>query len=116
MNMLEQVVVKGTGVAAKVPGYRVAGKTGTAQKIRDDGRGYSSDVIASFLGFAPVEKPRFVVLALLDAPRKVHWASLTAAPLFSRVTAEALRQAGVQPTEPLGTPAPSPPSNPSHGE
>lgn len=101
MSMLEQVVQKGTGIEAHVPGYRVAGKTGTAQKIRDDGRGYSNDVIASFLGFAPAEKPRFVILTLLDAPRKVHWASLTAAPLFRKVAAEALRQAGVQPTEPL---------------
>lgn len=120
MAMLEQVVKTGTGVEAQVPGYRTAGKTGTAQKIRDDGRGYSADVIASFLGFAPVEKPRFAILTLLDAPRKVHWASLTAAPLFSRVAAEALRQAGVQPTEPLGSPKPTSAAaaapGPKHGE
>ena len=108
MGMLEQVVREGTGVAAQVPGYRTAGKTGTAQKIRDDGRGYSNDVIASFLGFAPAQNPRFVILTLLDAPRKVHWASLTAAPLFSKVAAEALRQAGIQPTEPIGSPKPIP--------
>ncbi|MEB3198737.1 MAG: penicillin-binding protein 2 [Candidatus Sericytochromatia bacterium] len=99
MGMLEQVVLKGTGQEAKVPGYRVAGKTGTAQRVREDGRGYSDDVVASFVGFAPSRNPRFAILTLLDAPRKVHWASMTAAPLFSRVAAEALRQAGVQPSE-----------------
>lgn len=101
MAMLEQVVKKGTGIEAGVPGYGVAaGKTGTAQKIRDDGRGYSNDVIASFLGFAPVEAA-LAVDAAFSAPRKVHWASMTAAPLFRKVAAEALRQAGVEPTEPL---------------
>ena len=117
MSMLEQVVRTGTGVEAKVAGYRVAGKTGTAQRIRDDGRGYSNDVVASFLGFAPSDNPRFVILTLLDSPRKVHWASLTAAPLFSRVAGEALRYAGVEPTEPVtngspraaaATPTPAP--------
>ena len=59
--------------------------------IRDDGRGYSSDVIASFLGFFPANQPRFVMLTLLDSPRKVHWAAATAAPLFGKVAAETLR-------------------------
>lgn len=116
MTMLEQVVSTGTGVAAQVPGHRTAGKTGTAQRIRDDGRGYSHDVVASFLGFAPAANPRYVILTLLDAPSKVHWASLTAAPLFSKVAAEALRQAGVQPTEPIGSPKPKAAIAPSHGE
>jgi cell division protein FtsI (penicillin-binding protein 3) len=87
----------GTGTAARIPGYHVAGKTGTAQKVRPDGRGYGSDVISSFLGFAPVKRPRIVVLASLDSPRKAHYASQTAAPLFREVTASALRILGVEP-------------------
>jgi cell division protein FtsI/penicillin-binding protein 2 len=101
IKMLNQVVESGTGTNAFVAGYKIGGKTGTAQKIRDDGRGYSSAVMSSFLGFVPSNDPRFVMLTLLDAPAKVHWASETAAPLFGRVAAEALRHLGVQPTEPL---------------
>lgn len=104
MQMLEKVVTDGTGTSAGVPGYRIAGKTGTAQKIRDDGLGYSSDVMASFLGFFPSNKPRFVMLTLLDSPRKVHWAAATAAPLFGHVAAESLRYLAITPTEPLNQP------------
>lgn len=100
MKMLEKVVATGTGVEAQVPGYRIAGKTGTAQKVRDDGRGYSPDVVASFLGFFPSNDPHFVMLTLLDRPRKDHWAASTAAPLFGRIAAETVRQLGIRPTEP----------------
>jgi len=96
--MLRSVTEQGgTGTAARIPGYHVAGKTGTAQKVRPDGRGYSSDVISSFVGFAPVVQPRIVVLASLDSPTKAHYASMTAAPLFREVTASALRILGVEP-------------------
>lgn len=96
--ILQSVVEPGgTGTAARIPGYHVAGKTGTAQKVRPDGRGYSSDVISSFVGFAPVQSPRIVVLASLDAPTKAHYASMTAAPLFREVAASALRILGVEP-------------------
>jgi cell division protein FtsI (penicillin-binding protein 3) len=110
MQMLEKVVATGTGVNAGVPGYRIAGKTGTAQKVRDDGRGYSNDVVASFLGFFPAKDPRFVMLTLLDSPHKVHWAAATAAPLFSKVAAETLRHLGIRPTEAIskGKPKPKP--------
>ncbi|MEB3284182.1 MAG: penicillin-binding protein 2 [Candidatus Sericytochromatia bacterium] len=104
LSMMEQVVLKGTGVEAGVSGYRVAGKTGTAQRVRDDGTGYSNDVIASFIGYAPLPNPQFVILTLLDSPRKIHWASQTAAPLFSRVAEEALRQFGTEPTEAMSSP------------
>ncbi|MEB3329028.1 MAG: penicillin-binding protein 2 [Candidatus Sericytochromatia bacterium] len=105
VTMMEQVVERGTGLEARVPGFWVGGKTGTAQRVRDDGFGYSDDVVASFVGLAPSKAPRFAILTLLDAPRKVHWASMTAAPLFARVAEAALRQAGVQPTRPLTPPA-----------
>lgn len=108
MEMMEAVVENGTGKSAGVPGYRLGGKTGTAEKVREDGRGYSHDVIASFLGYVPVNQPRFVVLTLLDAPSKVHWASMTAAPLFSRVSSEMLRHLAIQPTELPASPSPAP--------
>ena len=101
----------GTGIAARIPGYHVAGKTGTAQKVRNDGRGYSSDVISSFVGFAPVEQPRIVVLASLDSPTKAHYASQTAAPLFRDVAGAALRILGVEP-DPDAFNVPEPHSRP----
>jgi stage V sporulation protein D (sporulation-specific penicillin-binding protein) len=101
MAMLERVVQIGTGREAQVPGYRIAGKTGTAQRVREDGRGYSDDVIASFVGFFPVEDPRFVMLTLLDSPRKVHWASSNAAPLFGRIAADTLHHLSIHPTAPV---------------
>lgn len=104
LAMLEQVVETGTGTSAGVPGYRIAGKTGTAQKVKEDGTGYSSDVIASFLGFFPAPNPQFVMLTLLDAPQKIHWASATASPLFGRVAGEVLRHRAIRPTEPKTLP------------
>jgi cell division protein FtsI (penicillin-binding protein 3) len=116
MKMLEKVVATGTGVEAQVPGYRIAGKTGTAQKVADNGRGYSADVEASFLGFFPSNDPRFVMLTLLDSPRKVHWAAATAAPLFGHVAAETLRQLGIRPTEPIQPNKPKPVPKAEHDE
>lgn len=101
LGMLRQVVDSGTGTAARVPGYNVAGKTGTANKSRESGGGYSSDVIASFLGFAPAERPQLVVLALLDSPQNAHYASLTAAPLFQAVVRQTLPYLGVMPYVPI---------------
>lgn len=96
--MLQGVTAEGgTGTAARIPGYHIAGKTGTAQKVRSDGRGYSSDVISSFVGFAPAEHPRVVVLTSLDSPKRAHFASQTAAPLFRDVMAATLRTLGVEP-------------------
>lgn len=96
-EMLKQVVSRGTGTAAQIPGYNVAGKTGTANKAVEGGVGYSRDVISSFIGFVPAEKPRFIMLALLDSPQDVHWASMTAVPLFRAVALDTLRYLGVQP-------------------
>lgn len=101
LGMLRQVVDSGTGTSARVPGYNVAGKTGTANKSREAGGGYTSDVIASFLGFAPAERPQLVVLALLDSPQKSHFASQTAAPLFQAVVRQTLPYLGVMPYVPL---------------
>lgn len=108
LAMLKTVVDSGTGTAARIPGYNVAGKTGTANKARAQGVGYTSDVYASFLGFVPAEKPKLVVLALLDSPQDAHFASLTAAPLFQSVTQETLRYLGIQPYVPITTSSEAP--------
>ncbi len=105
-RMLATVVETGTAVAAKIPGYHVAGKTGTANKANPGGGGYSGDVIASFLGFVPAERPELLVLCVLDSPRKAHYASMTAVPLFQAVTREAVRTLGIPPEELRETPAP----------
>ncbi|MGE5550679.1 MAG: penicillin-binding transpeptidase domain-containing protein [Bacteroidota bacterium] len=88
--LLESVVVNGSGNRANIPGYRVAGKTGTAQK---PGRGgYGSDVVASFLGFAPADQPRLVGLVVLDEPScGVRYGGVIAAPVFARIMSSALR-------------------------
>lgn len=85
-SMLVSVVTNGHGKRAGVPGYYVAGKTGTAQVPRRDGKGYEKDAtIGSFVGFAPLHNPMFVMLTKIDHPRDVVWAESTAAPLFGSI-------------------------------
>lgn len=101
-RMLELAVQpEGTAPRAQVTGYRVAGKTGTARKI--EGRGYASDRhVASFVGFAPASAPRLVVAVMIDEPSGAqHTGGAVAAPVFSTVTADALRALGVPPDAPL---------------
>jgi cell division protein FtsI (penicillin-binding protein 3) len=88
--MMEGVVRDGTGKRAAVPGYRIAGKTGTAQKL--DGGSYSDEAyVASFGGFAPASAPRLALLVVLDTPRGgIHQGGAAAAPVFSRILSEAL--------------------------
>lgn len=82
-GMMVTVVEKGHGKKAGVQHYYVAGKTGTAEVARSDGKGYQSGAtIGSFVGFAPVSDPRFTMLVKIDRPRDVTWAESSAAPLF----------------------------------
>ncbi|WP_349828434.1 peptidoglycan D,D-transpeptidase FtsI family protein [Brevibacterium litoralis] len=94
--MLEGVVAEGTGGPAAVPGYRVAGKTGTSQAPSDSGGydGYTS----SFVGYAPAEDPEVVVSVTLQRPRKGYYGGTSAAPVFSDVTGFTLRHLGVPPS------------------
>ena len=105
--ILEQVVEDGTGRLAKVAGYRVAGKTGTAQMINPKTRSYADGpYMSSFCGFAPVNNPALVGVAMLYDPRGEHYyGGRIAAPLFSAVARNALRILDVPPSRSL-TPAP----------
>ena len=96
-KILERVVTKGTGLEALVPGYRVAGKTGTAQKPIPGGGGYGDEYFASFAGFAPANDPQVVVLVILDDPKPI-WGGVTAAPTFQTITEYALRHLGTSPS------------------
>lgn len=88
----------GTGMNARVPGFPVAGKTGTAQKVNPNGRGYlRGGYISSFAGFLPAQNPRFVIYVAIDHPRKEYYGSAVAAPVFSRVASFAVRKAGLAP-------------------
>jgi len=95
--MLEQVVEKGTGMKARVSGFRVAGKTGTAQKVDPVRGGYGDKRLASFLGFLPADEPRLAILVAIDEPEGDVFGGSVAAPAWSAIAAEALRQIGVAP-------------------
>jgi len=96
--MLEAVVEQGTGSLAAVEGYRVGGKTGTTKKFLSESGEYSDeDVIASFIGMAPIDQPRVVVAVVLDAPQEDASGGSGAAPVFAAVTQAALYQLGVSP-------------------
>lgn len=98
-HLLERVVEAGTGVEARIPGYVIAGKTGTAQRPRTHGRGYGENVVSSFIGIVPANDPQLVILTLLDSPQVDHFASVTAVPLFRRVAEGTLRELGIGPQE-----------------
>ncbi|MCL1824856.1 MAG: penicillin-binding transpeptidase domain-containing protein [Betaproteobacteria bacterium] len=90
----------GTGVRAQITGYRVAGKTGTANKI-ENGR-YVNKYVSSFVGLAPVSNPRLVVAVMIDEPSaNQHFGGTVAAPVFAQVAEGALRALGVAPNAPL---------------
>jgi len=89
-GILTGVVERGTGKNAKIEGYPVAGKTGTAQKVAKDGRYSHSKFISSFVGFAPADDPLISVIVIVDEPRPFYYASLVAAPAFGNVVKESI--------------------------
>lgn len=101
ISMLETVVEKeGTAPRARMDEYRVAGKTGTAQKADPVVRGYSDKRIASFVGMVPAESPRLVVLVVIDEPKTDVYGGLVAAPAFKEIAQSALPYLGVPPSRP----------------
>ena len=95
VRMLESAVAEGTGGNAAVPGYRVAGKTGTAQSFEGGG---VIKIVASFIGIAPADDPRLVVNVALYDPKTSIYGGAVAAPVFSEVTGHALQRLGIPPS------------------
>ncbi len=95
-RILSDVVGEGTGIHAQIPGYEVAGKTGTAQKVLAEG-GYGDDYFASFAGYAPAKRPEVAAIVILDSPTPIY-GGLTAAPTFKIIVQRALRELSVAPS------------------
>jgi len=94
-RMLAGVVEHGTGVAAQLPGYTSAGKTGTAQKVDATGHYSHKDYVASFMGFAPVEKPAVTILVVIDTPVGAIYGAEVAAPAWKSIAEQTLRYLNV---------------------
>jgi len=98
-DMLTVTVEDGTGKLAQVKGYVVAGKTGTAQKVKTDGSGYAEDrYIASFVGMVPADAPRLVILVMVDEPANQHLGAYVAAPAFAQIADFSLKCLGIGPS------------------
>lgn len=97
-EILHRAVENGTGGEAKIPGYTVAGKTGTAKKVRKDGPGYEpGKYVSSFIGFTPVREPTLTILVAIDEPNGAYYGGVVAAPAFTAVGEYALRQLRIAP-------------------
>ena len=102
--MLEQVVEDGgTGTKARIEGVRVAGKTGTSQKVEPGTGRYSPEArVASFVGFLPADAPRLVILVMVDEPQTAKYGGTVAAPIFQAIGAAAMERLGIIPARPAG--------------
>ena len=95
-QIMEGVVTDGTGKAAQIPGYTVAGKTGTAKKLVNGSYRGHSDYNVSFVGFVPAHKPVFAIVVVVDSPHRVSpYGGVVAAPIFQKIAETALRHYGV---------------------
>jgi cell division protein FtsI (penicillin-binding protein 3) len=91
-QILQNVVLRGTGTKAQLDGYSVAGKTGTAQKFNPSIGRYSNKIhTASFVGFVPVENPVLAIVVVIDEPRGEYYGGDVAAPVFKAIASQALR-------------------------
>ena len=98
-QIMTQVVEQGSGYLTKMKGYKIAGKTGTAQVPRADGKGYEDNKnIGSFVGFAPADDPKFVMLVRVDYPKTEGFAEKTAVPAFATVAKELMRYYQIPPS------------------
>jgi len=104
-DLLTGVIANGTAQAAAIPGWRVAGKTGTAQKIDHEKHQYYKDrFISSFVGFVPADAPCYLMLVLVDDPRGEYYGGQVAAPIFRDAMTRILESFPPTPTEPLFAP------------
>src|SRR5262245_32112034 len=104
LRMMEDVVIEGTGQEAKVPGYKVAGKTGTAAKPDPQGGYSTSKYVASFVGIVPATNPRLVVLVTVDEPAASIWGGVVAAPAFQQIAGFDLQYLEIPPDDPASLP------------
>ncbi|MGH7258300.1 MAG: peptidoglycan D,D-transpeptidase FtsI family protein [Nitrospiraceae bacterium] len=101
-GILEGVVTNGTGGKAAIPGYRVAGKTGTAQKVDPRTGAYSSTLlVGSFVGYVPAEDPQLAMIVVIDEPHGEGWGGVVAAPVFRKVGEQVLNYLGIPVDEPV---------------
>ncbi len=108
-GMLQRVVEaeEGTGELARIPGYGVAGKTGTAEKVDPETGLYGGGYFTSFVGFAPAEDPEYLTLVLVDEPQTTYWGEVVAAPAFQKVMSFTLSYMNVPPDRRETKPSPS---------
>ncbi len=104
-TMMEMVVSEGGGKTAAIKGYRIAGKTGTAEKLAAGGGYAAGQYIASFVGFVPADKPRYAMLVMLDTPQGAFYGSQVSAPIFRDTLQQILVAKGIQPTSSEGLPS-----------
>lgn len=97
-SIMQEVVSRGTGKSVQIPGYQLAGKTGTAQKAKENGRGYEAGAyISSFIGFFPVYNPQFVILVSVDSPQKHYYGSVVAGPVFKKIVQDIIHYYNIPP-------------------
>lgn len=99
-EVLEHVVLEGSGKKAQIKGYGVAGKTGTAEKLSKEGGYAKRHHVVSFCGFTPIKDPRFTILVVLDNPAKYTFGGTAATPVFKQVAEGLLAMYGVEPDQP----------------
>ena len=110
-GILEKVVSEGGGKKAIVKGYRFAGKTGTAEKLNENGGGYmSGHYIASFVGFGPVEDPQVAALVVIDDPEGIYYGGEIAAPVFGEIMTQVMRYLSIRPQNAPELPAAASPA------
>ena len=98
-QMMRGVVDHGTATNVKIPGYSIAGKTGTAQKAKENGLGYEKGkYIASFVGFFPVADPQYVILVMVDSPTRSIWGSTVAGPIFKEIARDIINYFNILPS------------------
>lgn len=98
-DIMQFVVDEGGGGSAKVDGYKVGAKTGTADKVKEDGTGYSGDTYSSCIAMAPMDDPQIAVLLIVDSPQGVKYGSVTAAPGVHQILEDSLRYLNISPDE-----------------
>lgn len=99
LSLMEKVVIEGGGSRAAVPGYRIGGKTGTANKVSKDGGYEENQYISSFVGVAPIEKPKYTLLMIVQEPKKGYYGGAVAAPYAGKMLGEILSYEGYEKTE-----------------